>query len=592
MKASQLPLFTSKEDPRDAQVVSHRLLVRAGFIRKQAAGMYILLPFAHMVHQKIEGIIRNEMDKAAAIEVKLPVVTPAELWQQSGRWSRMGEEMMRFSDRHQHEFALGPTHEESMVFLVSTFLQSYKQLPLNLYQIGNKYRDEIRPRYGLIRCREFTMHDAYSFHSDETSLEEGYQAMRTAYRNIFSRSGLQTIAVDADSGSIGGSVSEEFMVASDIGEETLLLAKHDTDNIKEEFFYKANQEKTEFVPAVAFPRQNSEKPCQEVETVGKKTIEDVCSYLNIDAAFSIKTVILENNEHLVFVFIPGNRDLNEAKLKALSGLPDLEMAADNRIEEAVQAPVGYIGPASLPLQNMQEFRFADNSVKKVLLYFDKHLQGRGNLLAGANRKDYHICYLQEGRDFTAQPAADLILAQAGDLCPLDKKTPLTATKGIEVGHIFKLGNKYSKKMQLTFLGENGKPCVPLMGTYGIGVGRVLSTVVEQNHDAQGIIWPPSLTPFLVYFIGLGKSEQEKAQTENLYQALIKEGITVYYDDRGERAGVKFNDADLVGFPWQIVVGKTFFREEKLELKNRKSGKKQTLTLAECLLVLAEYTKEI
>lgn len=591
MKASQIPLFTLKEDPRDAQVVSHKWLVRAGYIKKQAAGMYILLPFAWMVHQKIETIIREEMLAAGAVEVKLPVLTPAELWQQSGRWSSMGAEMMRMQDRHQNSFALGPTHEESMVSLVSSFVQSYKQLPLNMFQIGTKYRDEIRPRYGLIRCREFVMKDGYSFHTDEASLDEGYQNMRRAYRRVFERSGLKTIPVDADSGAIGGSASEEFMVASEIGEETLLLAQN------EHIDYKANQEKTEFIPAADYPQEKSSEQAQDVETPKQKSIEDVAAFLQAKPESFIKTVIMENQDHLVFAFVPGNRDLNEAKLKAVSALPDLEMADDEHILQAVQAPVGFIGPQNLPVAHAQTIELTQNNTqnnneeenklkKKVLIYFDRHLKGRGNLIAGANRKDFHTKYLQEGRDFTADPSVDLVLAQAGDLCPLDKKTPLISTKGIEVGHIFKLGDKYTTTMNFTVLDENGKPLVPLMGTYGIGLGRILATVVEQSHDEKGIVWSKTLSPFWVYFISLAKTPAEQEIAEHIYNELQKNNISVYFDNRKERPGIKFNDADMVGFPWQIIAGKNFFADDtsapKLELKKRKNGEKKLLTLQEII----------
>lgn len=580
MKASQLPLFTVKENPHDAQVISHRLLVRAGYIRRQAAGMFILLPFALKVQQRIEAIIREEMIKAKAVEVQLPVLTLAELWQQSGRWYSMGKEMMRVKDRHQTDFALGPTHEESMVSLANSFMQSYKQLPLNLFQIGTKYRDEIRPRYGLVRGREFLMKDGYSFHMNEDSLDEGYLAMKKAYQNVFSRCGLKTILVEADSGAIGGSASEEFMVVSEIGEEVLLLAQG------KDFDYKANQEKTEFIPAQPFPQLQECPPAQEVETIDLKTMEQVSAFLKKSPEYFIKTVVMENQDHLVFAFVPGNRDLNEAKLRSVSGLADLEMAIDDHVYLAVAAQVGYLGPANLKVVHEQEVEIITHEKKslskKILLYFDIHLKGRAGLVAGANKKDYHIVNLQEGRDFFIDETFDLVMAQAGDLCPLDKNTPLTASKGLEVGHIFKLGDKYSKAMNFSVIDESGKNIFPLMGTYGIGVGRIMATVVEQSHDDKGIIWPVDLSPFLIYLVSLAKTPEQKEKAEQVYQALWQEDIAAYLDDRNERAGVKFHDAELVGFPWQAVIGKTFFNEQRVELKNRKTQEQKNISIAELI----------
>jgi prolyl-tRNA synthetase len=580
-KASQLPLFTAHEDPKDAVVASHKLLTRAGFIRKQASGFYIMMPFAVIIQQNIENIIRDEMNKAGAVEVKLPVLTDAELWKTSQRWEIMGSEMMRMTDRHKNPFALGPTHEESMTTLAASFLKSYKQLPLNLYQIGTKYRDEMRPRYGLIRCREFTMKDAYSFHMDGESLDETYKKMRVAYKNIFNRCGLQTIAVHADSGAMGGSDSEEYMVPSEIGEETLLVSGY------EEHDYKSNSEKTEFIPAIPYEKKSSSGEAKKVETPNVKTVEDVAIFLKADIRNFIKTVIYENENFVFICFIPGDRDLNEAKLKNVSGQPEFEMASPETIQIVTGSIPGFAGPYELPVKHGQKIKIStqvkngDNLEKEVRIYFDRNLAGRGDLVSGGNQNDTHFIHLQEGRDFTIpddQKNLDLVLAREGDLVPgsLDKK--LQSTKGIEVGHIFKLGYKYTKAFKLTVLDKNGKAHMPTMGTYGIGVGRTMATAVEQNHDDKGIIWPASISPFQIYLVGIFKGDEQKAAIDDLYEKLSAMGLSIYYDDRNENPGVKFNDADLVGFPWQFTVGKNFISGGEIEIKNRRTGEKSTAKL--------------
>ncbi len=571
MKASQIPLFTMKEDPKDAQVASHRLLTRAGYIRKQAAGLYVFLPFGYEVFRKVEEIVRQEMNRFGAVEVHLPVITPAELWQQSGRWDIMGAEMMRMSDRHNNLFALGPTHEESITWLAAQFLQSYKQLPINLYQIGTKYRDEIRPRYGLIRCREFTMKDAYSFHMSDESLDETYQKMREAYRAIFERCGLATIAVEADSGNMGGSGSEEFMVASEIGEETLLLCENERG-----CGYRSNQEKTPFVPREVY-HSGEPSPPQLVETPTQKTIEEVTTLLQQDPTLFIKTVIYETDESVILAFIPGDRDLSEVKLKNIAGGTNFAMASAETIRAVTGAEPGFAGPANLPVKDGEKIQMknaaAQRVTKTVQIFFDHNIKNRGGLISGANKTGFHLKGLTDGRDFQSGETKDLVNAQAGDICPRCREQRLKSTKGIEVGHIFKLGRKYTQSMGLTVLDQNGKPFVPTMGCYGIGIGRTVATVVEQNHDEKGIIWPESISAYKYYLIGISKTAEEKALIEVLYQNMIDRGLSVYYDDRDERPGVKFNDADLVGFPWQVVAGKTYFEKGLIELKNRRTGEK-------------------
>jgi len=579
MRASQLPLFTSKNDPNDAQVASHRLLARAGYIRKQGSGLYAYLPFGDMVHRKVEQIVREEMNRFGGVEVTLPVITPAELWQESGRWDLMGKEMMRMTDRHEVPYALGPTHEEAMTDVARSFLQSYKQLPINLYQIGRKYRDEIRPRYGLIRCREFVMKDAYSYHIDDKSLDETYQKMRECYRAIFERCGLKTIPVEADSGNMGGSGSEEFMVASSIGEETLLLCSDETCG------YRSNQEKTAFMENPN--KQSGISPASDAavdfETGALKTIDEVAKLTGQNPRDFIKAVIFEDAQNIYLCFVQGDRELSEIKMKNLAGATDYWLASEETIQALTGAEPGYAGPVGL------KHKDGDKVEKKILrIFFDRHLKGRSGLITGANKTSYHTKNVAEGRDFHSGEGHDLIVAHAGDICPQCQKAELTETRGIEVGHIFKLGKKYTQAMNLTVLDPNGKPLHPTMGCYGIGVGRTVATAIEQNHDERGLIWNKALSPFIVYLVSLAKAEAEVAFVDKLYATLKEQGISVYLDDRDERAGVKFNDAELVGFPFIVTVGKKTIESGKLEVKLRRSGEKIELSEAELLEKLNSY----
>jgi len=576
-KASILPLFTIHDDPKDAVVASHKLLIRAGFIKKQASGLYVFLPFALKIRQIIEQIIREELNQAGAIEVELPVLTSGELWETSGRWNAMGKEMMRLKDRHENSFVLGPTFEEAMTWLAKHFLQSYKQLPMNLYQIGNKYRDEIRPRYGLIRCREFVMKDAYSFHLDDESLDETYQTMSKTYKNIFKRCGLETISVEADTGAMGGSASEEYMVASEIGEETLLLCMDGECN------FRSNQEKTEFNPATPYKEEKNGNKASVVSTPNTKTIEEVSEFLKADTKSFIKTVIYENSEIVVAAFLPGDREINEVKLANLSGFGDLEMASEATIRELTGAQPGYAGPSGLKYSHGDEMKIGA-ATKSVQILYDRHLKNRGALISGANETDKHIVDLEEGRDFETTPETlgDLVLAKAGDSVPGFPDKVLTETRGIEVGHIFKLGKKYSNAFDVSVLDQNGKPLKPTMGTYGIGVGRTIATIVEQNHDENGIIWPESVSPFYYHLIGIFKNTEQKEQINKLYDQMVQAGASVYYDDRKESPGVKFNDADMIGFPYQVIAGKTFIADSKVEIKNRKTGERDVVSVDDFL----------
>lgn len=577
MKASLLPLFTLREDPKEAKVASHRLLLRAGYIRQEASGFYSFLPFGYMVFRKIEQIVREEMNAHGGVEVHLPVLTPKELWEESGRWELMGKEMMRLVDRHGHWFALGPTHEEAMTALAREFLKSYKQLPLNLYQIGIKYRDEIRPRYGLIRAREFVMKDAYSFHLTEESLEETYQKMRQAYRQIFERCGLSTIAVEADSGAMGGSGSEEFMVASQIGEETLLLCQS--------CGFKSNQEKTAFVPKNSY-LIGKEEFLEKIPTPDQKTVAEVSKIIQKEAIYFIKAVVYETDQEVLLAFIPGDRELCEVKLKNLAKGLNFSIAKRETILKVCGAEPGFVGPVNLKFMDGEKVALAEENgkvqEKTIRLFFDENLRNRHGLVAGANETHYHFRGISYGRDFSFAQGYDLVKAEGGDLCPKCQKDFLQETKGIEVGHVFKLGKKYSEAMKLQVLDEKGVPVTLFMGCYGIGLGRTLQTIVEQNHDEKGIIWPVNISPFTYYLISLAKTEEEKRQASEIYETLQKNHISVYWDDREERPGVKFADADLVGFPYQIIVGKTYFSEGKLELKDRRTGKRDFFSLEQIL----------
>jgi prolyl-tRNA synthetase len=482
----------------------------------------------------------------------------------------------RTQDRHEVGYALGPTHEEAMVDLARSFLQSYKQLPLNLYQIGKKYRDEIRPRYGLIRCREFTMKDAYSFHIDDKSLDETYQKMREAYRSIFERCGLKTIPVEADSGNMGGSGSEEFMVASSIGEETLLLCSD------EKCGYRSNQEKTAFIenPKMRGAVGGAEPQPEDFETGALKTIDEVAKLTGQNPRDFIKAVIYEDKENIYLCFIQGDRELSEIKMKNVSGATDFWLASEETIRALTGAEPGYAGPVGLTHKE------GDKVAKKSLrIFFDGHLKGRTGLITGANKTNFHKKHVNEGRDFTIAASHDLITAHAGDICPQCKKAELMETRGIEVGHIFKLGRKYSEKLKLSVLDPNGKPLTPTMGCYGIGVGRTVATAVEQNHDERGIIWNKTLSPFVVYLVSLAKGDAELAMVEKIYNDLQSAGVSVYLDDRDERAGVKFNDAELVGFPYIVTVGKKAVESGRLEVKIRNTGEKSELAPEELVNLL-------
>ena len=546
MRLSRYILPTLKEDPSDAVVLSHRLMVRAGLIRKESAGMYVYLPLGWRVLRKIIDIVRDEMDRAGALEFMMPELTSADLWKESGRWETMGPEMFRIRDRNGMEYALAPTHEEAFTGVVRSMVSSYRDLPINVYQINTKFRDEIRPRFGVIRSKEFIMKDAYSFDMNEKGLDESYQAMRTAYRRIFERCGLDTIPVEADTGAMGGSDSEEFMVASEVGEEALLLC--------DACGYKANREKAEYKRSDK-KSGDAMKDLSEVATPGVKTIDDLTGFFKCTADRFLKSIIYLADGKPVMAVVSGDREINEPKLARAAGASLLEMAPDSVVEEVTGAPVGFAGPVTN---------------KKIRIIGDLSVSSVVNGITGANKKDVHFDGVNPGRDFIIKEAADITSAEEGDACPKCGKK-MYMKKGIEVGHIFKLGYKYTKTMSVSVLNENGQEVTPIMGCYGIGINRTMAAIVEQHNDDKGIIWPLSVAPFEVHLIGLGKSDVEIKDTDSIYDMLCKKGLDVLYDDRASSPGFKFADADLIGIPVRVTIGKNYFKTGDAEVKMRKGS---------------------
>ena len=562
MKLSRYLIPTLKEDPTEAVVTSHKLMLRAGLIKKESSGMYAYLPLGFLLLNKVTNIIREEMNKSGALEFLMPELTNADLWKESGRWEEMGPEMIRIKDRNGLEYALAPTHEEAFTSLVRSLISSYRDLPLNVYQINTKFRDEIRPRYGIIRSKEFIMKDAYSFDIDEAGLEKTYQLMRQTYRNIFVRCGLETIPVEADSGAMGGSASEEFMVASEVGEENLLICPSCD--------YKANQEKAEFQRNDLKINDKLEQ-LELVSTPEVKSIEDLVTFFKVKPGKFLKSIIYIADEDPVMVVVPGDREVNEHKLKNILQVNELLLAEDEAIEKITGAPVGFAGPVG------------DLSIK---IWYDLDIKKITNAFTGGNKKDYHYKGVNPGRDFEIKNEADLTLAKDGDLCP-KCQAKMMIKKGIEVGHIFKLGDKYTSKMQVTVLNENGKAIIPLMGCYGIGVNRTLAAIVEQHHDDQGIVWPEEMAPWPIHLLCLGKKEEEKKASEQLYDKLQENGWGVLYDDRKLSPGFKFAEADLIGLPFRITLGKKFFQDGEVELKFRKTSEVKIIPEKELINFLKE-----
>jgi prolyl-tRNA synthetase len=557
MRYSEMFLPTGREVPSDAELISHQLMIRAGMIRKLAGGIYSYLPFGYRAIRRVEQIVREEMNRAGAQEVFLPMVQPAELWQESGRWVHYGKELLRLRDRHEREYCLGPTHEEVITDLVRNEIKTYRQLPRNLYQIQTKYRDEIRPRFGVMRCREFGMKDAYSFDADEAGAEVSYRKMVEAYRRIFTRCGLNFRQVEADSGSIGGSYSHEFMVMADSGEDAIAFCGTCQ--------YAANLEKAEVVRPAGKKEEAAPLPLQEVHTPGVKTIEEVCAFLQVKPEEVVKTLIFAADGVPVAVLIRGDQDVNEVKVKNHLGCEALEMAADDMILSVTGSPRGFAGAVG---------------INRARVIADYSLLGMANCVMGANREDYHLRHVNPGRDFLITDYADLRVIRESDSCPRCRGE-IRFARGIEVGHVFKLGTKYSKAMKAVYLDRNGREQTMVMGCYGIGIGRTVAAAIEQNHDADGIIWPLPLAPYQVIITPVNVNEENLIVTaEALYRSLKEKGIDVILDDRDERAGVKFKDADLIGIPYRITVGPKKLAEGNVEIKSRQSREVSTLPVSE------------
>ena len=552
MRYTQMLLPTTKETPSEAEVISHQLLVRGGFIRKLTSGMYTFLPLGFLALQRVTAIVREEMNRAGAQEILMPMVQPGDLWEESGRWKKYGPELLRFRDRHDRDYCLGPTHEEVVTDIARRELQSYRQLPVNLYQIQTKFRDEIRPRFGLMRGREFVMKDAYSFDEDDTGASRSYEIMREAYNRIFTRCGLEFRAVEADSGAIGGSFSHEFMVLAETGEDTLVIC--------EACSYAANVEKAAVRLAPAEPAPAELQAMMPVETPGMKKVATVAAHLGVQASDLIKTMLYLADGEPVAALVRGDREVQTVKLKNLLGASEVEPLDEDRVWELTRLPVGYLGPVNLPIRSV-----ADQEVMRMV-----------NAVAGANEKGRHLVGVNPGRDFQPDLSGDLRQVTVDDRCPLCGGS-VRLKEGIEVGHIFKLGTGYSEAMNATFQDSDGQQKPFIMGCYGIGVSRVVAAAIEQNNDAKGIVWPLPLAPFQVIVLNLSpKDERFSAAAEGLYQGLCDRGLDVLLDDRDERPGSKFNDADLIGIPYRVTVGKTFEKEGKVELRARRSGDTELL----------------
>jgi prolyl-tRNA synthetase len=570
MRYSKYFIPTYKEVPSDAEVISHQFMLRAGLIRKLTSGIYTYLPAGLRSIQKVENIIREEMNRAGAIEVLLPSVQPAELWQESGRWDYYGSELLRFKDRHNRDACLGPTHEEVITDLVKKEIRSYKQLPLNLYQIQTKFRDEIRPRFGLMRCREFIMKDAYSFDVDEESANHSYEVMYEAYSNIFRRCGLKFRAVEADTGPIGGSYSHEFMVLADTGEDQIVNCLNCQ--------YAANLERAE-VGTMGHPSEFQEgnlKPLEEVETPDIKTVEEVTSFLSARPEELIKSLIFLADGEAVAALVRGDHELNEIKLKNFLGAQEVELAAPELVAETTGAPMGFAGPVGL----------------KVKIVADQAIAAMKNFVTGGNRKDLHLKNVNLYRDFEVGRFGDLRLITSNDSCPRCGGD-IQFGRGIEVGHIFKLGTKYSESLNAVFLDQLGKEKPIVMGCYGIGVGRTVAAAIEQNNDKDGIIFPVPIAPFEVSLLPLQMHEAGVVEAaEKLYQVLLDQGVDVLIDDRDERAGIKFNDADLLGTPIRVTVGHRGIQKGQVEIKLRSDSENEPVAVKDATAIIREKLKDL
>ncbi len=555
MKWSETYIPTLRDDPAEAEIVSHKLLVRAGYIRKLAAGVYNYLPLMQRVLLKVSRIVREEMNRAGAQEVLMPVLQPAELWQATGRWERWGKDLMKMKDRHLRDLALGGTHEEVVTSLVRGEIRSYRQLPLNLYQIQTKFRDEIRPRFGLMRSREFIMKDAYSFDANEESFKKSYQKMIDAYFRIFRRCGLDAKMVESDTGAMGGKGAHEFMVIVNTeGGENIIFFCDNCD-------YASNIEKATSAEPPVQPDEETKRPLKKVATPNMKTVEEVTGFLNVPARKLVKTLLYKADEEVIAVLIRGDRQINQTKLQNNLKAINLEMADPLTVQKITGAQVGYAGPVGL---------------KNIRLIGDNELTSMTNFVTGANEDGYHLIEVNLDRDFKLDLVADLKNATPGEFCPQCHRGRLNTAKGIEVGNTFMLGTKYSQALNATFVDEDGQEKLMIMGSYGVGITRTAQAAVEKFHDQAGIIWPVPIAPYSVEIVPVNiQDEKQKEAASQIYEALSSE-LEVLLDDRNERAGVKFKDADLIGIPLRMTIGERSLKENKIELGIR--GKDKTILL--------------
>ncbi len=555
MRVSQFFLSTSKEAPSEAELISHQLMLRAGLIKRLGSGLYTWMPLGLRVLRRVEAIVREEMNRAGAMELLMPAVQPAELWEETGRWAQFGPQMLKIKDRHQRDFCFGPTHEEVITDIARREIKSYRQLPLNFYQIQMKFRDEIRPRFGVMRAREFLMKDAYSFHADRESLSDTYQVMYEAYTQIFTRLGLKFRAVAADTGAIGGSVSHEFHVLADSGED--LIAYCPESN------YAANIELAEALGPF-YTRADASAPMEKIATPSVKSIDELTAFLKIESDRTVKTLIVEGETGVIALLLRGDHVLNEVKAEKLPGVKSpLTFASTASVLAASQATPGSVGPVGLNIPV-----FADRTVSLM-----------SDFVCGANQDGFHLTNVNFGRDLPEPQVADLRNVIPGDLSP-DGRGALALRRGIEVGHVFQLGTKYSEAMNATYLDEHGKAQPMEMGCYGIGVSRIVAAAIEQNNDDKGIIWPPAMAPFLLVIvaIGYGKSEMVKQAADSLYTELSAAGFDVLLDDRDDRPGVMFADAELIGIPHRVTVGERGLKDGLIEYQPRQGGEPQKVTL--------------
>jgi prolyl-tRNA synthetase len=561
---------TIKEIPSDAEVISHQLMLRAGMIRKLTSGIYTFLPAGLKAIRKVENIIREEMNRSGGIEILMPAVHPAELWKESGRWDYYGKELLRFRDRNNHEACLAPTHEEVITDIVRREIHSYKQLPVNFYQIQFKFRDEIRPRFGVMRCREFIMKDGYTFDKDEVGADKSYEIMRQTYSRIFQRCGLKFKIVEADSGSIGGAFSQEFMVLAETGEDQIVTCS--------KCEYAANMERAEvrWEPDSSTSPYEKLKPLEAIGTPNMRTVEEVTSFLSVSPKQLVKTLIFKADGQVVAVLIRGDHEVNEVKLKNLLSADSVELADPGLVAEVTGAPIGFAGPVGLKAKMI-----ADNALKKM-----------SNFVTGGNKEDVHFIHTNMHRDFRVDQFADLRVIMPGDPCPRCGEE-LEFKRGIEVGHVFKLGTKYSKPLRAVYLDENGEEKVIIMGTYGIGVARTVAAAIEQNHDQDGIIFPISIASFEVVLLPLQMHEREVVDAgRKIYDACLDRGVDILMDDRDVRPGVKFKDADLLGTPLRVTVGERTLKQGMVEIKVRSERESTTVPLSEAAAIIPAKVKAL